>query len=112
MQLPLLMNLHAQRLDHGLVMERIYEYFQITRQGFIKAVKRFKAEQKMMEQIKRSVLTYRLKKDRRAGSRSLYYNLGIKDKYGIGVTKFEQLMSQYALTLVPCRVKVVTTQSC
>ena len=106
------MNLYAQRLDHGLVMERIYEYFQISRQGFNKAVKRLKAEQEMMEQIQKLVLAYRMDKDRRAGSRSLYYNLGIKDKYGIGVTKFEQLMSQYGLTLVPCRVRVVTTQSC
>jgi len=104
--------LHKERLAHGLTMERIYEYFQISRQGFYKAVKSLKAEEKMMAEIEKLVLVYRLKKDRRAGSRSLYYNLGIKTKYGIGVTKFEKLMSQYGLTLVPCRVKVVTTQSC
>jgi len=112
MQLPLLMKLHTQRLAHGLTMEGIYEYLLISRQGFYKAVKRLKAEQNMMAQIQKLVLVYRLKKDRRAGSRSLYYNLGIKNKYGIGVTKFENLMSQYGLTLVPCRIKVVTTQSC
>jgi transposase InsO family protein len=65
----------------------------------------------MVSQIGEQVNQYRLTKDRRAGSRSLFYNLGIKAKYGIGVSKFEELMSQYGYSLLPLRVKVVTTQS-
>lgn len=64
-----------------------------------------------MESIESEVTVYRHKKDRRAGSRSLYYNLSIKEKYGLGINKFERLMSTYGMTLIPLRLRVVTTQS-
>ncbi|MBK8748648.1 MAG: hypothetical protein IPM04_12515 [Saprospiraceae bacterium] len=40
-----------------------------------------------------------LQKDANAGSRTLYYNLNIKEQYNIGVNKFEKLMSDYGLIL-------------
>ena len=66
----------------------------------------------MMYEIAEEVKDYRKRKDRRACSRSICYNLNIKYRYGIGVTKFEQLMSKHGLTLLPLRVRVMTTKSC
>lgn len=112
MKIPLLIRIHSNKDIHGIAMQRIYEFYKITRQGFFKARKSMLTEQKMMDSISKQVRNYRLKKDRRAGSRFLYYNLNIKSKYKIGVTKFEELMSAYGLTLLQLRIKVITTQSC
>ncbi|MBK8045076.1 MAG: DDE-type integrase/transposase/recombinase [Haliscomenobacter sp.] len=103
--------LRVQRQALGLVMEDLYGYLSITRQGYAQRLKSRQAEVTLMKLVKNQVLDYRKDKDRRAGSRSLYYNLDIKGQFGFGVTKFEQLMSQYGLTLLPLRVRVVTTQS-
>lgn len=112
MRIPLLIRVHSNRAFHGVAMQRMYEFYNITRQGFYSASKRLLAETKMMDSISTEIRNYRLKKDRRAGSRFLYYNLNIKSEYKIGVTKFEGLMSAYGLTLLPLRIKVITTQSC
>ncbi|MBT8218299.1 MAG: DDE-type integrase/transposase/recombinase [Bacteroidia bacterium] len=112
MTIPLLMFIHAQRSVHGVVMERFYDYYNITRQGFAKASKKLNEELRMMNLISQSIRDYRLYSDRRAGSRSLFYNLNIKAIYGMGVTRFERLMSKYGLTLLPIRTRVITTKSC
>lgn len=112
MMIPLLISIHSNRAHHGIAMERMYEFYAITRQGFFKAKKLLESEIKMMRSISEDVRKYRLTKDRRAGSRFLFYNLNIKDTYNIGVTKFERLMRQYGLTLIQLRIKVITTQSC
>lgn len=111
MIVPLLLSIQHGREVHGIAMERFYEYYGISRQGFGKASRKLKAEIGMMSIITKSVHHYRLKFDRRAGSRSLFYNLNIKGIYGIGVTKFERLMSKYGLTLLPIRTRVITTKS-
>lgn len=111
MTIPLLLSIKDGCKFHGIAMERFYEYFGISRQGFDKASRKLNEELEMMNIITKSVHQYRLKFDRRAGSRSLFYNMNIKDIYGIGVTKFEQLMSKYGLTLLPIRTRVITTQS-
>lgn len=103
--------LRDKREESGLRMEALYGWLGITRQGFFQASAREAAEAAMMSQVEGMARQYRKEKDRRAGSRSLFYNLGIKGLYGIGVTKFEQLMSAYGLTLAPLRVRVVTTRS-
>lgn len=105
------MRIRDKRLDTGLVMEDLYGWLGISRQAFSQSLLRQQAEQGLMKEIEVEVREYRINKECRAGSRSLYYNLNIKDKYDIGVTKFEQLMSEYGLTLLPLRVRVVTTQS-
>jgi putative transposase len=111
MIVPLLLSIKARHDEHGISMERLYAYVGISRQGFSKAVKVFEREKLMMEKISALVKNYRQKKDRRAGSRSLFYNLGIKNKFGIGINKFEQLMSEIGLTLSPLSIRVITTQS-
>lgn len=65
----------------------------------------------MITSIREQVSNYRQYKDRRAGSRSLYYNLNIKGAYNLGVTKFEQLMSKHRLIMRHIRIKIVTTRS-
>lgn len=92
-------------------MEGFYRLCGISRQGFMQGRERLVATEKVMKAIEKEVSVYRSNKDRRAGSRSLYYNLSIGLRYGIGVNKFERLMSRYGLTLVPMRVRVVTTHS-
>lgn len=97
--------------EHRIAMEKFYGYTGITRQGFFQAVYRQQEEQSLISRIIKLVQNYRQKKDRRAGSRSLYYNLDVKTKFNIGVNKFEQLMSANGLSLVPLRIRVVTTKS-
>jgi len=92
-------------------MTLFYSFYKISRQGYHQAVSRHKAERLMIESIITEVQTYRLKKDRRAGSRSLFYNLDIKKHYKIGVNKLERLLSESGLSLMPQRLKVVTTNS-
>ncbi|MFN3801793.1 hypothetical protein [Belliella pelovolcani] len=111
MIVPLLLSIKARYDEHGISMGRFYAYVGISRQGFSKAVKVFEREKLMMEKISVLVKNYRQKKDRRAGSRSLFYNLDIKNKFGVGINKFEQLISEIGLTLSPLSIRVITTQS-
>ena len=108
---PLLQSIKRGQGVHGLAMEGFYRHVGISRQGFSKMVKRYNQREIMVGEIEPIVKVYRSKKDRRAGSRSLYNNLGIKVRYGIGVNKFEQLISAHGLSLTPLRVRVVTTKS-
>ena len=95
--------LRGKRLQSGLRMEALYGWLCIARQGFFQAVARQAAEAEMMEQAKGIVARYGKEKGRRAGSRSLPYNLGIKERFGIGVAKSERLMPRYGLALGACR---------
>ena len=97
---------------HKIPMEKFYEFFGITRQGYKKKLAKFYDNQLIENKIREEVKLYRTNVDRRAGSRSLYHNLEIKRRYDFGVNKFEKLMSRTGLTLVPMRINVVTTQSC
>ncbi len=105
------MRLQQNRLTRGLVLESVYRYLGISRQGMHQRIQRLRREVALMGKVEEQVMTYRRDHDRRAGSRSLYYNLDIKEQLGIGVTRFEGLMSKYGLTLRPLRVRVVTTRS-
>lgn len=107
----LLSRLHKSQPAHKVSMERLYRYSGITRQGYYQGLARHRAEAVMVREFKALILEYRRFKDRRAGLRSLYYNLEIKEKYGIGVNKFERLASEAGLSLRPLRIRVVTTQS-
>ncbi|WP_367387986.1 transposase [Lewinella sp. LCG006] len=112
MQVPLLSALRADQCFHGIAMERFYELEGISRQAYFQGMLRQKEEQAMMLKVAERVKAYRQNKDRHAGSRSLYYNLGIKELLGLGVSKFERLLSEYNLTLAPYKTRLVTTQSC
>jgi len=105
------MRLRDQRRQTGLIMEALYGYLGITRQGFYQGLHRQASQRELMQEVEVQARQYRAEKDRRAGSRSLFYNLDIKGQFGIGVTKFESLMSNYGLTLAPLRIRVVTTKS-
>lgn len=105
------MRLREKRREYRFVMEHLYLYLGITRQSLSKRIKSQILEDQMMEQIGVEVKEYRRSKEARAGSRSLFFNTGIKDRYHIGITKFEQLMSSHGLTLNPLNVRIVTTQS-
>lgn len=112
MKIPLLIKIKSRIAGCNVAMEVFYNKYQISRQGFYKSVNRQIETNKMMEEIQDKVKQYRLHKDRRAGSRTLYYNLNIKVLYGIGVTKFEGLLSTHGMSLQPLRIRVVTTNSC
>ena len=106
------MSIQLSIQDHKVPMERFYEYFGITRQGYAKMKSRYNKHCLLMKKLEGEIIIHRSKIDRRAGSRTLYFNLGIKDRYQIGVSKFEGLVKELGLSLAPMRVKVVTTQSC
>jgi transposase InsO family protein len=98
-------------MEIGLVMERLYEYLGVSRQSIFRRILHQKLEDQMMADIRIQVKEYRRSKDIRAGSRNLYHNLRIKEQYGIGTTKFEQLMATHGMTLRPLKVRIVTTNS-
>lgn len=105
------MRLKTNRHATGLVMEALYRHLGVTRQGVNQRLQRLQGEAGLMKAIEEQVTQYRGYKGRRAGSRPLFYNLNIKEQFGIGVAKFEGLMSDYGLTLAPLRIRVVTTKS-
>lgn len=109
--IPLLQAIKLKQTEHRIPMWKFYAEFDITRQGFHQAERAFEAKQAMIKQIADMVIKYRTKVDCRAGSRTIYYNLGIKDLFNIGVTKFEAMLSAYSLALKPLRVRVITTKS-
>ena len=111
MRAPLLMDIYSRREIHKIPMESFYRFYKITRQGFKHGSSQLQRINMLMSEIELMVADYRKRKDRRAGSRSLYHNLGIKSKFKIGVNKFERLLSDYGFTLVPLRINVVTTKS-
>lgn len=111
MMVPLLLSIKEAQIGHGIPMERFYRHAGISRQGFSKAVLRFDEEKLLVEKLTKLVKHYRKFKDRRAGSRSLFHNLCIKLRFGIGVNKFEQLMSANNLVLPHLSTRVVTTKS-
>lgn len=111
MMIPLLSAI--RKTSHlGLPMERFYSYAGISRQGYFQALKRESQTISLISKLTPLISNYREKVDRRAGSRSLFYNLNIKKKFSIGVTKFESLLSENDLTLKPLRTRIVTTKSC
>jgi transposase InsO family protein len=98
-------------VEQGIAMEGVYRHLGVRRQTIHKRIASTTEEQEMMKKIGELAKRYRREKDRRAGSRSLFYNLEVKKIFGIGVTKFEQLMSAHGMTLSPLQVRVITTQS-
>jgi len=108
---PLLQSLKGKQTDHGVSMESLYRFAGISRQGFHQAVSRLEKDRGMLRKIECLVKEYREHKDRRAGSRSLFYNLNIKSRFNIGINKFERVLSINGLSLLPLRIRVVTTQS-
>ena len=111
MVVPLLTRLRSRQPNIGISMERFYAFVGMSRQGYYQALLRQKHQEELMDQIRKRVKEYRASKDSRAGSRTLYYNLGIKEEYGLGVNKFESMLSAHGLCLKPLRIRVVTTQS-
>lgn len=97
--------------EKDLVMEDFYRLLGIRRQGFHKNLRAMTIRQDLKAAIKSDVLAYRTK-DARAGSLSLFHNLDIKSKYGIGITKFSKLMTSMGLSLQTLRVRIITTKSC
>ena len=111
MVVPLLTRLHGRQPEVGIPMERFYAYTGMSRQGYYQALSRQQHQSELMGQIKEKIKAYRGSQDSRAGSRTLYYNLGIKEAYDLGVNKFERMLSAHGLCLKPLRTRVVTTQS-
>lgn len=110
--MAVLVRIRERREELGVVLEAVYRYLGITRQGVLKSLTRQKERTVLMADIDALVAAYRRTKDRRAGSRSLYYNLDIKTLFGLGVNRFERLMAEAGLTLAPLRLNVITTVSC
>jgi len=93
-------------------LSAFYRHLGISRQGAHQLAKRTVSKGLLLSQLEALVVAYRRDKDSRAGSRSLFYNLNIKSRFGIGVNKFERLLREAGLLLSPLNKRVVTTQSC
>lgn len=102
--------IHADA-DRGVSMQSIHAYTRTSRQWLSGRVAAQSREADLAGAIRVLVEAHREHKDRRAGSRNLYHALNIREQFGMGVSKFEQLMSRYGLSLSPLRTRVVTTKS-
>jgi len=94
-----------------ITKQMVYAHFGLSRQAAFKAIARFKQQTKLIEQIRPLVKEYRKNNDARAGSRSLFYNLDIRQKFGLGVNRFERLLSEEGLALKPLKIRRSTTKS-
>lgn len=92
-------------------MQFFYDFLGVTRQAHQQWYTRSNAWHRVISQMVSEVMHYRSTVDCRAGSRVLFYNLAIKERYDIGVTKFEQILSSEGLSLPVVRMKVITTKS-
>jgi putative transposase len=108
---PLLLKLRSNLLELKLPLRTLYEVAGISRQAHHKGLMSMKVENETWSVLPEMVRAYRSKYDRRAGSRSLYFNLNIKEIFGVGINKFERKMAEFCLTLKPLRTRIVTTQS-
>lgn len=111
MRIPLLLTIGKSRPHHGISMRHFYSIAGISRQGFFQAVRDANEEKALWENLPGLVNAYRAEKDARAGSRSLYFNLDIKSRFDVGITRFEQKMSELGLTLPVLKSRIVTTRS-
>lgn len=87
-RIPLLSNIQACQGRHEIPMDQFYRHVGINRQGYRRGLRAYETELNVMREVEKKVAVYRSKDDRRAGSRSLYYNLSIKAEFGFGVNKF------------------------
>ena len=110
MIIPLLTRLHDKQREHAMPMERFYKYVGLSRQGYFQAKARQQQQDQMMGCIEKQVKDYRRTKDKRSGSTSLFFNLGIKQDYDLGINKFAHLMRDYGLSLKPLRPRGLTTK--
>lgn len=108
---PLLLRIADSQPNHQLPIQAFCDFLGISRQALHKAKKKSKMEIEKWTLLPKLVRDYRFKKDRRAGSRSLYFNLDIMGKFGVGINSFEHKMADLGLTLKPLRTRVVTTKS-
>ena len=108
---PLLEKLRPMILELKQPLGLLYEAAGISRQAHHKGLLTKTGEEEKWRVLPDLVKGYRSKHDSRAGSRSLYFNLNIKEVFGVGINKFEQKMVEFGLTLKPLRMRVVTTQS-
>jgi len=108
---PLLLSIEKKMEFHHLSMEWFYRFLGVSRQAVHKAKSRYEQKQSILSNMEDKIKSYRQTIDRRAGSRSLFYNLDIKNEFQIGVNKFEQALSENGLNLRPLRTRVVTTSS-
>lgn len=92
-------------------MELFYKHVGVSRQAHQQWCIRDKTSQAQVTKMVEEVKQYRSAVDCRAGSRILFYNLEVKERFGIGVTKFEQILSREGMSLPVVRVKFVTTKS-
>jgi transposase InsO family protein len=88
-------------------MQSVYEVAGISRQGFYKKLRHEEKEWTRRERIEEMVREVR-KDHPRMGSRPLYYKLGIK---GVGINKFERIMSEIGLGIRRKKRRIITTHS-
>lgn len=108
---PLLQELHPKILQLNQPLSFLYEVAGMSRQAYHKGIRNMIDEDVKWRALPHLVNDYRSKHDSRAGSRSLYFNLNVKEVFGVGINTFERKMASLDLTLRPLRTRVVTTQS-
>jgi transposase InsO family protein len=88
-------------------MNSVYVVAGISKQWFYKKLRHEEKEWTRRERIEEMVREVR-KDHPRMGSRPMYYKLGIR---GVGINKFERIMSEIGLGVIRKKKRIITTHS-
>jgi len=97
-----------KKKEIGISNEQIYEAVGISRQAYYKGKKKSKEKEETQAMVVQKVEQVRLK-HKKMGSRLLYTAAQISEIKGVGITKFEKLMSELNLVQKLNRKWVITT---
>ena len=86
-------------------MESLHRWLRTSRQRHRRLEARQKARADLKREIK-SILIEHRGDHARDGSRQTYYGSKVKEKLGIGVTKFERLVSELGMTIKPLKHRI------
>lgn len=86
--------------------EAFYKAIGVTRQFLYKRKQRKEQIQQIVTPVLTLVKNLR-EKFKRMGSRRMFYNLNIQE---VGINRFEKIVSEHNLTVVPKKRRIVTTQ--
>jgi putative transposase len=92
-------------------MHQLYSWLETSRQSHDRGRAREICDAEMKERVLCIVIQHR-SNHVRDGSRQMYYSANVKEVLGIGVTKFERLMSELGLTISPLKTHQNLSERC
>jgi putative transposase len=97
--------------ERGFAMHQLYSWLVTSRQSHDRGRAREKSDAELKGKVLAIVIKHRSNHPR-DGSRQMYYSARVKEEFGIGVTKFERIMSDLGLTIAPLKLHRNLSKRC